>query len=220
MPTNEYRTPFGDRQLLELQLELECVWVKPGSTLVPFPCPNPDPPPRLLVVRHDHTEALYFRHDLLGHVREQLAGLSPGQAAEDEEAVKAILAQQAPCNEVGHFKAYVFPETMALRAYSSAIRLPEANEIGTPVFGIITDGRVVSACSSSRENDRSAEAWVWTEPEYRGRGYAAQATSAWARDLQQRGKVPFYSHRWDNLASQAVAQKLGLRSFLTAVGYS
>lgn len=33
----------------------------------------------------------------------------------------------------------------------------------------------------------------WTEPDYR---------------------------RWDNLASQAVARKLGLRQFLTAVGYS
>jgi len=205
--------------LFELQLELECVRVELGNTLVPYPCPNPDSPPRFLVVRHDDTEALYFRHDLLGHVREQLAGLPLARAAEDEGTVRAILAQQAPCDEVGRFKAYVFPELITPGSYLGAICLPEANAIGSPVFGIIADGRMVSACSSSRENDRSAEAWAWTEPEYRGHGYAGQATMAWAHDLQQRGKVPFYSHKWDNLASQAVARKLGLRRFLTTVGY-
>ena len=61
---------------------------------------------------------------------------------------------------------------------------------------------------------------MWTLPEFRRRGYARQVTAAWAHDIQQQDKVPFYSHRLSNLASQAVARSLGLIPFQTAVAYS
>lgn len=215
--------PPGGRRLLELQLELECIRVENGNSLVPFSCPNPDPPPRLLVARYDGITAMLFRYDLLSHLREELdrlSGGSPEQLFDDEHAAKAILSLDAPCEAVWQGMTYVVATTFAPGAYADAVRLPDENEIGTSVFGVIRDDKVVSACSSSRENVRSAEAWVWTEPEYRGRGYAQQSVAAWARDLQERGKVPFYSHHIDNDASRKVAGKLKLKQFLSATAYS
>jgi hypothetical protein len=37
--------------------------------------------------------------------------------------------------------------------------------------------------------------------------------AAWAATLRASGRVPIYSTSWDNLASQAVARKLGLPLF-------
>jgi len=217
-----YSVPLGGRQLLDLQLELECIRVENGNVLVPFSCPNPDPPPRLLVARYDGITTMLFRCDLPSHVREELAQLSgdsPDRLFDDEQAVKSILALDAPCKAMWQGRAYVVATTFAPDAYADTVRFQNSNEIGTAIFGVIRDDCVVSACSSSRENDTSAEAWVWTDPEYRGRGYAPQSVAACADDLHDRGKVPFYSHHIDNLASQSVAGKLKLKHFLAAAGY-
>ena len=64
--------------------------------------------------------------------------------------------------------------------YPDAVRLTEAHRdlieeydariepVRNAVFAVIADGRIVSTCESSRENDTAAEAWVRTLPEYRG----------------------------------------------------
>jgi GNAT superfamily N-acetyltransferase len=209
------------RRLLERQLELECVRVENGNTLVPFSCPRPDPPPRLLVARYDGVNAMFFRYDLPSRVRrefEHLSNDSPDRLFADEQVVMAILIPDAPCEAVWRGMAYI--AAIALGACADAVRLPDVNEIGTAVFGVILNDRVVSACSSSRENDSSAEAWVWTEPDYRGRGYARQSVAAWAHDLQERGKVPFYSHHIDNIASRKVARTLQFKQFVTTTAYT
>ena len=215
-----YLPGYDARCLHELQLELECIRVGEGNLLSRIPCPNPDDVPRFLVALRDDGYSSYFRHDLPERVRGRLASLGAERAAENRDEVEAILGEDAPCGEVWRGRAYVFPDPILPEAYPDAARLPEPSEIGTPVFGVAIHGRIVSACSSSRENGRSAEAWVWTEPEYRRRGYARQAVSAWAHDLQRRGKVAFYSHNHDNLASQAVARGLGLKQFLSVTAYS
>ena len=88
------------------------------------------------------------------------------------------------------------------------------------VFGMLADGQVVSTCESSREDKYAGEAWVRTLEPYRRRGYARQVTAAWGRWLQQHGRVPFYSHRAENLASRAVAQSLGLIEYIEDAGYA
>jgi predicted GNAT family acetyltransferase len=95
-----------------------------------------------------------------------------------------------------------------------------ASVCGKTVYGIVVAGRIVASCGSVRENGKSAEAWVITEPEFRRRGYARQVTAAWAHDLRRQGKVAFYSHTQDNIASRAVARSLGLIQFAEAVAYS
>ena len=122
--------------------------------------------------------------------------------------------------------AYCFPS--GLTRSSQAIRLTEANrdlardtlpwlyeEFAEwhPCFVLVSDGKAVSACYSSRIGDRASEAGVDTLPEYRGRGYAAIVTAAWGAAVRSSGRVPIYSTGWSNLASQGVARKLGLRLF-------
>lgn len=63
--------------------------------------------------------------------------------------------------------------------------------------------------------DQSVEAGAWTDPELRGRGYAAAVTAEWADVLRPSGRFLFYSTNPDNLSSQRVAARLGLR----LVGY-
>jgi RimJ/RimL family protein N-acetyltransferase len=60
---------------------------------------------------------------------------------------------------------------------------------------------------------RGAECGVWTQPGFRGRGYAtATATAAaWAASLRPTGRILFYSTDADNRSSQRVAERLQLR---------
>lgn len=82
-------------------------------------------------------------------------------------------------------------------------------ELGPWAF-VIAGDRVVSMCHSARLTELGAEAGTWTDPDYRGRGYAAAATAAWASLLAPSGRTLFYSTWADNVSSQRVASRLGL----------
>jgi GNAT acetyltransferase len=73
----------------------------------------------------------------------------------------------------------------------------------------LVDGRVAAVCETARSAPTSVEAGVWTYQPYRRRGLAAVVTAAWA--CQVEGRTAFYSTSEDNLASQGVARRLGLR---------
>jgi hypothetical protein len=73
----------------------------------------------------------------------------------------------------------------------------------------LVDGRVAAVCETARSAPTSVEAGVWTYQPYRRRGLAAVVTAAWA--CQVGGRTAFYSTSEDNLASQGVARRLGLR---------
>jgi hypothetical protein len=72
-------------------------------------------------------------------------------------------------------------------------------------------GRVASICHTPiPTSPRGAECGVWTHPDFRGRGYAAATTAAWAGLVRPSGRYLFYSTDADNLSSQRVAQRLRL----------
>ena len=83
--------------------------------------------------------------------------------------------------------------------------------------GMVVDGAVVSHCFSCRLTDRAAMAGLETLEAYRGRGYAPIVVAEWARAVRESGRIPLYSTSHDNVASQAVARKLGLVQY--AVGF-
>jgi hypothetical protein len=119
--------------------------------------------------------------------------------------------------EVGHYKTYIFPPTFTT---SSEVHCLSRDDPGVKAFGF--DGladevyaverkdKIVSACVSTRENKACGEAWVFTDPAYRNQGFAGKVVFAWARSLMAAGKVPFYSHEIQNIASANLARKLGL----------
>jgi hypothetical protein len=92
--------------------------------------------------------------------------------------VKNVLALASLCEDMHKGKSYVFPNTLTIADY------PDVEFSETAVY-IVRDGEVVSSCTSSRENASAAEAWVFTEPDYRGCGYARQVTAAWVHRLQR-----------------------------------
>jgi GNAT superfamily N-acetyltransferase len=134
--------------------------------------------------------------------------------------LSAFLPGQNITFEVGHYKTYLFPE-----GYSSlkdatvgcfSRHDPRIQEFGFDRFaeqgyGIERNGKVVSACVSVRENEFCGEAWVYTDPEYRRNGLAQKVVAAWATKLIASGKVPFYSHKIENMASTNLAKRLGLQ---------
>jgi RimJ/RimL family protein N-acetyltransferase len=121
--------------------------------------------------------------------------------------------------EVSHYKTYIFPahdQTSSFREVRPyAKHEPKVQEFGfdnfaEEVYALEQVGRIVSACVSSRENKQCAEAWVYTDANYRNQGLAGQVVRAWAWRMNQAGKVPFYSHKIENTASASLAAKLGL----------
>ena len=198
-------------EFVKIHLELECVRLDANHFMSQIQCPNPDGLFRFYATQHEHGYSRYYRHDLSKPVYEKLSQL-PAEECFNVEKVKNVLALDSSCEDMHEGKSYVFPNILTIADY------PDVEFSETAAY-IVRDGEVVSSCTSSRENASAAEAWVFTEPDYRGRGYARQVTAAWAHRLQRRGKIPFYSHHRTNLISEAVARSLKLDQYITDVGF-
>ena len=204
-------------ELHALQLELECKGIVDGDRLVRVPGGEPDEIEGIQVVSYpdgscrmlvaaDIDEELYARVARVGadavFERPDLVGLSCGS----------------------RLRSYVFPADLARpRGVLEVERTYDTDSVEPwmlrPRFETHIDGECVSYARSSRENDRCAEAWVETDPKYRRRGFARDVVSAWACAARANGKVAFYSHDEDNVASAAVAKSLGLQLFMSYVNF-
>jgi hypothetical protein len=197
--------------------------------------PEPDPgrAPRLFLGRTAAGNVWRFRDDLPDQIVVRLQPLlaaeppwrsdNPRQPPATFAALCDALAAGGTLGEVWQGPAWQFPATIPspqgvvivgsdnrdlLRQY-----FPYAAEhlqARQPCAAVIVDGVAVSICYSSRLTPRAAEAGVDTVEAFRGRGYAGRVVAAWAIAVRAGGRIPLYSTDWDNLASQAVARKLGL----------
>ena len=120
---------------------------------------------------------------------------------------------------LGHFKTYQFPEQYhdlvenKARAFSGddpRIQAFGFEEVSYTVYAVERDGEILSACVSSRQNNHSAESWVMTAQNERGKGLGTIVVSRWASEMLRAGIVPFYSHAIDNIPSARLAKRLGL----------
>jgi RimJ/RimL family protein N-acetyltransferase len=82
---------------------------------------------------------------------------------------------------------------------------------GAPWAMVLQEDRVASICHTPGRTTMAAEAGTWTAPEFRGRGYAAATTAAWADLFSPHCPYLFYCTSAENYSSQHVAQRLGLR---------
>ena len=82
-----------------------------------------------------------------------------------------------------------------------------------PFLAILHQGRAVSVCRSVRITSEAHEAGVETLDAYRGNGYATDVVAQWANEVRSMGRAPLYSTSWENVFSQRVAQRLGLRQY-------
>ncbi|GAA4984960.1 GNAT family N-acetyltransferase [Actinopolymorpha pittospori] len=107
-------------------------------------------------------------------------------------------------------------DTEALRGANPGNWHPiEWNELLDGKLGpwtMINDGeRAISICHTPGPlTERAGECGVWTDPRFRGRGYAAATAAAWVPLVRAPGRHLFYRTDTDNLSSQRVAQRLNL----------
>jgi len=194
--------------------------------------PDPPPAPRLFIGRTRAGQIWRFRHDLSTSLTEELeTALRAEPVATDLtrplaclDAVGAALTRHAPLTDTSAGPALRFPDDL-LRGQHDVIHITPAHDAVVrdifpilahdlpwrqPCFAIVEDGRLASICYSARNSHVAPEVGVDTIPAYRGRGYAASVTTAWARAVRAEGRIPLYSTSWENTASQSVARKLGL----------
>jgi hypothetical protein len=200
---------------LQMQMRLEGLAVGADGLLALLPGAAEECP---LVLLMTGETVRYLHHALPPNTRADLDQWSKTASFAERHAVLDILANQGLAVTQGHFKTYCVP-VAALPAGTPAVECCAGDDARIVAFGfgsfadrvyaVSVDGQVVSACVSVRENDQCAEAWVATAPAYQQRGYAHLVVGAWARDIAGQGKVPLYSHRLENVASAALAQRVG-----------
>jgi len=202
--------------LFALQLELECTRIHHGTRLVPFPCPNPDPPSRVVVVRFHDRPVVFLRDDVGETVADRILASPP----EDMERAVERACEFMDLDVEWAGATYVATTPLDGALTTGVVQRPLEEGASDRSFAILDGDTVLSGCSSSRENDSAAEAWVWTDESARRQGHGRRCVAAWVNDALGRGKVPFYSHAHDNLASRQLARSLGLVCVFDACGLS
>ena len=103
-----------------------------------------------------------------------------------------VLKKYGVQSDVGHYKTYVFPsipgidrDVHCLSKNDQKVKTFGFDGFAEQVYVIEREGRVVSACVSTRENEKCGEAWVFTAPEYRHQGFQ-KVVNAWAGSLMVR----------------------------------
>ena len=213
-------------RLLQIQLEIECITFDHNGDLMRMPCPDPDDVPRVYAAQFAQGIQILYRRDVSPQLRAAINALAPDTAFHSPQRLVEILQNDAPCKTGWTGTSYVFAQRVPPDAFPDVTRMDRSTSelfrdvsdmAEQMVFTILQNGRIVSACESARENKAAGEAWVRTEPAFQRRGYAAQTTLAWAYDLQQKNKIPFYSHKQENIASEQLARRLGITPWLKNV---
>jgi hypothetical protein len=143
--------------------------------------------------------------------------------------VRALLASRGASTETrGPGPAFAFPDLLPQPTANTEILRDPATTTTVPDLAWLrgtaphehplavarnSSGEVVAICHSARSTPGAAEAGVETAGDYRGRGLAGAVVISWATAVRGEGRIPIYSTQWTNLASRAVARKLGLITF-------
>jgi hypothetical protein len=147
---------------------------------------------------------------------------APGWAPALADELIAELAARRPVRPAVGGPSYLFdrpleaPAGFELRSSTDrdadevTARLPAADrDLTAPwVIALITD-EPAAVCMTARSTLRAVEPGVWTYEPHRRQRLGAALTAAWSSLVADR--TAFYSTGWDNVASQGVARRLGLR---------
>lgn len=220
---------YSDFELLQMQTDALHVH-DVRKRLVSINEPDPDnPAPRFFLARSLAGNIWRIRYDLpddLGAELERLAASEPvvsdlGERPYHFAKYIKLLEAHMPISGTYAGPAYYLPKfespTRAVLVTPENRGLAQAHfgwiftnlEALSPVAVVVEDGAAVTACSSVRLTPQAAEAGLYTQETYRGRGYAADAVRTWAEAIRATGRLPLYSTEWKNMASRAVAAKLG-----------
>ena len=193
--------------------------------------PEGGPVPRVFIGQTSAGNRCWFRHDVGEeriHALETLCGQESRVVDLAKQSISAkpyedVLRADSEVEHVYAGPAYCFPDRIA--GGSTAEFIQEAqkgllepylvewlNDVGDcqPFAIRQADGYAVSLCATVRRSAEAEEAGVETHADFRGRGFAGEVVSAWARSVRESGRTPLYSTSWTNHGSLAVAKKLEL----------
>ncbi len=209
------------RDYLHLQLRLEGKDVLHDDQLRQVEVvPGEEMPLMIVTQLADKRILAYYDEAIQPELHVELAKRIKDIRFPEINSILEFLKTQIISFQVGHYKTYLFPEHIensvqedvsCLSKQESLVQEFGFGDFAENVFVIERDGKVVSACVSTRENQFGGEAWVHTDPEYRGRGLAQKVVSSWAGSLIRTNKVPFYSHDIGNISSAKLAKRLKLQ---------
>ncbi len=200
------------------QLELEGIRIVGHRLMRRVSAEAADFPIMLMVDTCDGHNLICVDDQVPAYLRTALLRSKPQFLGSD--VVLRILEASGFIARAHQYRTYIFPEDPPREDLSQVRRLSGDDprvvafgmrEAAGRVFALESDGEILSACVSSRQNHRCAEAWVVTHPRQRGKGYARKVVAAWASSLQAEGIIPFYSHDPQNTSSARVAERLGLQ---------
>lgn len=191
--------------------------------------------PRFFLGRTAAGHLWRYRFDLPQSLAGQLEAVCVGEPIADElghePAYSAeylrLLETHAPVQKVWTGPTYLFPDSVARPSREAVVVTSENADVlrggfedwiadvprSRPFVALLHEGQAVSVCCSVRVTSEAQEAGVETLAAYRGKGYAADVAARWAEEVRKIGCTPLYSTSWENVASQRVAQRLGLRQF-------
>lgn len=221
------------RELMRLHVEA-LFTLDDSGRLVVVNDPGRAPAPRFFFGGTPQGNAWWFRHDVGAALAADLEALCvawPSGLDADDRAGMATacierLAREEPVQRTWTGPAFLCPSS--LPGDEAVILVTRDNETvlspyledwrpdvaaGTPLVAALDDGKAVSVCGSVRVTPRAHEAGVETHREFRGRGHGARAVRAWAKMVRDRDRLPLYSTSWANVASLALARKIGLVQF-------
>jgi len=204
-------------EFLLVQLELEGI-KRVSDDLFACVEPNAEDCPLLISAQTFEGESLVSFN---ASVSEEIRSVLPKDELKQFNTASSIeiFKQHGFQAEASHFKTYAFPSSLEF-AISEIVRCLSRNDpqviafafngFTDKVYAIENEEMILSACVSSRQNHKAAEAWVMTDPDFRKKGFARQVVVAWAEGVRQDGLVPFYSHNSKNTNSAMLANSLNL----------
>ena len=226
------REHVSDRDLMKIQVEVLFTQDENGRLRhINEPIRGAEPAPCFFFGYTNEGLICKFRHDLpdnvVAHLKEVAVAepmpMNSQKIPRNRRQFEDILQSHAPIKGVWVGPAYRFPEHITpptnvvhlsrdnaeLLKGDFAEMVPELNN-SHPYLAVIEDSQAVSICRSVRLSSCAHEAGVDTLVGYRRRGYATSVVAAWALAVRALNRIPLYSTSWDNVASQGVAQRLGL----------
>lgn len=228
---------LNSRELMTRHVETLYTWNLAGRMLLVHEHEG-GPAPRFFLGRTAAGSVRRYRHDIHEALRRDLekAGETLASTAAHNRSLNAdvfskLLEQVAPVCTIEAGPVFCFPdlpEISGARVSAAVVLVTRTNtdvllpllpprvpdvERSPPVVAIVASGEAVAVCASVRRTAQAHEAGVEVDVAHRGRGYALQVVTAWARAVRSLRAEPLYSTSWDNEASKAVAHRLGLVEF-------
>jgi hypothetical protein len=188
--------------------------------------------PRLFVGRTRTGYELRWRSDVTETTVSAIHDLLDQEPSEEPlpqqphcgDMIVALLAQESPVVRVWSGPAYRI-DVKELPSAPLAVRVTDANadllrtfpdwrdEVNErqPFVVAVENDAAAALCCSVRITPAAHAAGAETLASARRRGMASQAVAEWARAVDELGAIALYSTWWDNVASQAVARRLGMK---------